>query len=103
MPANCHDTRCVVSVTCRECLVDYTDLSPETCTAGPLMHLLLDLVPLSLPPGSAMALDPELRARAVRIFTLYSSDRRSLARAALKAAQVRALGPGAIPRPWPKP
>lgn len=61
------------------------------------MHLLLDLVPRSMPPDGARTLDPVLRARAVRMFSLYTSDRPSLARAALKAAQVCPLKP----RPWP--
>ena len=55
------------------------------------MHLLLDMLPASMPLDGAQALDPELRTRAVRMFTLYTSDRPSLARAALKAAQVCGL------------
>ena len=64
------------------------------------MHLLLDLVPPSMPPDGARALDPGVRARAVRMFGLYSGDRPSLARAALKAAQVADPPPHNPDRPW---
>ena len=54
------------------------------------MHLLLDLLPHNMPPAGPAALDPALRPRAARLYELYTSDRPSLARAAVKVAQVRA-------------
>ena len=77
----------------------YRNLSALDLDTGPLMHLLLDMVPLSLPPESAALLSPEDRARAVSLFTLYSAEKPSLARSALKAAQVFTYDPLQLANP----
>ncbi len=57
-------------------------------SAGPLMHLLLDLIPCNLPAAGIEAVPHALRQRAAALFRSYALDRPSFARSVLKIAQV---------------
>ena len=66
--------------------------SQSMCTnAGPLMHLLLDLIPQNLPAAGVEAAPHALRLRAAALFRSYAADRPSFARSVLKIAQVIAV------------
>ncbi len=56
--------------------------------AGPLMHLLLDLVPHNLPADGLDSMPASLRDRAAVLYRSYAADRTTFARSALKIAQV---------------
>ena len=64
------------------------------CRAGPLMHLLLDLIPQNLPVGGTEAVPHSLCERAAVLYGSYAADRMTYARSTLKIAQVLLAGRG---------
>ena len=68
---------------------------PLPC-AGPLMHLLLDLVPRNHPADGLEGTPAGLRDRAAVLYRSYAAERTTFARSALKVAQV-VLQPGSPP------